>query len=109
MQQPYCCSLASDQWPEPTLQPGGDMQKLKVAAVSMNGLLGRADRNLNCIEQWSVRAKEASANLVLFPELVVHGHCDPNTWYNAESVPGGSSTQRLCRLAAKLNLFLCSG
>jgi N-carbamoylputrescine amidase len=85
------------------------MQKLKVAAVSMNGLLGQADRNLNCIEQWSVRAKEAGANLALLPELVVHGHCDPNTWYNAESVPGGPSTQRLCRLAAKLNLFLCVG
>ena len=85
------------------------MQKLRVAAVSMNGLLGQADRNLTCIEGWSTKAKEAGADLVLFPELVVHGHCDPNTWYKAEPVPEGPSTQNLCRLAAKLNLFLSVG
>jgi predicted amidohydrolase len=85
------------------------MQKLKVAAISMNGLLGQVDRNLSWIEQWSAKAKDAGADLALFPELVVHGHCDPNTWYNAESVPEGPSTQRLCQLAAKLNLFLSVG
>jgi predicted amidohydrolase len=85
------------------------MQMLRVAAISMNGLLGQADRNLSSIEQWSARAKEAGADIVLFPELVVHGHCDPNTWYSAESVPEGPSTQRLCRLAAKLNLVLSVG
>jgi N-carbamoylputrescine amidase len=85
------------------------MQKLKVAAVSMNGLLGQADRNQNSIEYWSKKAKEAEADLALFPELVVHGHCDPNTWYSAESVPEGPSTQRLCQLAARLGLFLSVG
>ncbi len=85
------------------------MQKLRVAAISMNGLLGQGHRNLSCIEQWSAKAKEAGADLALFPELVVHGHCDPNTWYNAESVPEGPSTQRLCELAGKLNLFLSVG
>ncbi|MEW5980254.1 MAG: nitrilase-related carbon-nitrogen hydrolase [Acidobacteriota bacterium] len=85
------------------------MQKLKVAAVTMNGLLGQADQNLKSIEEWSARAKDADADLVLFPELVVHGHCDPNTWYSAELVPEGPSTQRLCDLAAKLNVFLCVG
>lgn len=85
------------------------MQKLRVAAVSMNGLLGQAERNVSRIEEWSIKAKNAGAELVLFPELVVHGHCDPNTWYNAEPVPGGPSTQRLCQVAAKLGLFLCVG
>jgi len=85
------------------------MQKLKIAAISMNGLLGQADRNLNSIEQWSAKAKEAGADLALFPELVVHGHCDPDTWYHAESVPEGPSTQRLCQVATKLNLFLSVG
>jgi len=85
------------------------MQKLRVAAMSMNGLLGQVDRNLGCIEQWSAKAKEVGADLALFPELVVHGHCDPNTWYNAEPVPEGPSTQRLCQLAAKLNLVLSVG
>ncbi len=85
------------------------MQKLRVAAVTMNGLLGQAERNVRQIAEWSERAREAGAELVLFPELVVHGHCDPNTWYNAEPVPNGPSTQRLCELAARLGLFLCVG
>jgi predicted amidohydrolase len=85
------------------------MQKIRVAGISMNGLLGQTRENLNRIEQWSEKAKKEGAELVLFPELVVHGHCDPNTWYNAESVPEGPSTQRLCQLAARLRLVLCVG
>ena len=85
------------------------MQKLKVAAVAMNGLLGQTEENLKAIDQWAARAKASGANLVLFPELVVHGHNDPNTWYKAESVPNGPSVQHLCVLATKLNLFLSVG
>ena len=55
------------------------------------------------------RPKKRALTWRYFPELVVHGHCDPNTWYNAESVPEGPSTQRLCQLAAKLNLYLSVG
>lgn len=85
------------------------MQKIRIAAISMNGLLGQAEDNLNRIEQWSEKAKKEGAELVLFPELVVHGHCDPNTWYNAEAVPHGPSTRRLGQLAARLKLVLCVG
>ncbi|HZT31995.1 MAG TPA: nitrilase-related carbon-nitrogen hydrolase [Bryobacteraceae bacterium] len=85
------------------------MQKIKVAAITMNGLLGQAEQNLARIEQWARCARDAGAELALFPELVVHGHCDPDTWFNAEPVPGGPATQRLCRLARELGLFLCVG
>src|SRR5215831_16237472 len=88
---------------------GGCMQRIKVAAVSMNGLLGQAEQNLARIEQWARCAREAGAELVLFPELVVHGHCDPRTWYNAERVPDGPATQRLCGLARELGMFLSVG
>ncbi|MBI3695161.1 MAG: hypothetical protein HY238_10035 [Acidobacteria bacterium] len=85
------------------------MQKITVAAVTMNGLLGQAERNLESIEGWAEKAREAGAELALFPELVVHGHCDPRTWYNAEPVPAGPSTERLCRVAKRLGLVLCVG
>lgn len=85
------------------------MKKLRVAAVAMNGLLGRTHENLNAIDQWTSRAKDSGAELILFPELVIHGHNDPRTWYNAELVPDGPSVQHLCQLAKKLDVFLSVG
>ena len=73
------------------------MQKLKVAAVAMNGLLGQTQENLDAIDQWTNQAKDSGAELILFPELVIHGHNDPRTWYNAELVPDGPSFLKFCR------------
>ena len=75
----------------------------------MNGLLGEPERVLNHIAGWCERAAAEQANLVLFPELVIHGHCTPNTWDLAEAVPDGPSTQRLIQLARHYHLFLCAG
>lgn len=85
------------------------MQPTRVAAVSMNGLLGEPERVLAAIEGWCERAAGAQANLVLFPELVVHGHCTPNTWELAEAVPEGRSTQTLIELARRYHLTLSVG
>src|SRR5438105_15302764 len=84
------------------------METIRVAAVSMNSLLGQTERNLATIAQWCEEATREKAELVLFPELVVHGHCTPNTWELAEPVPG-PSTERLAQLAKKYRLFLCAG
>jgi len=65
------------------------MQSLRVAAVSMNSELGQPAKALASIAGWCQRAAEEQADLVLFPELVVHGHCTPNTWELAEAVPDG--------------------
>ena len=46
---------------------------------------------------------------MLFPELVVHGHCTPNTYELAERVPDGPSTQRLCRLANQYHVLISAG
>ncbi len=59
--------------------------------------------------RWCERAAEEKADLVLFPELVVHGHCTPNTWELAEPVPDGPSTRRLAQLAQRHRLVLCAG
>jgi predicted amidohydrolase len=56
------------------------MQTTRVAAVSMNGFLGQPKRVLAGIAGWCERAVAEKADLVLFPELVVHGQCTPNTW-----------------------------
>ena len=66
------------------------MRTTRVAAVSLNGWLGEPDKVLRAIDVWCERAAAERAELVLFPELVVHGHCTPNTWELAEAVPDGS-------------------
>jgi N-carbamoylputrescine amidase len=85
------------------------MQVTRVAAVSMNGLLGEPERVLDAIDVWCERAAAANADLVLFPELVVHGHCTPKTWELAEPVPEGPSTRRLSDLARRHRLVLSVG
>src|SRR3954463_1241785 len=85
------------------------MQTIRVAAVSMNGFLGEPERVLNSIAGWCERAAADKAEFVLFPELVVHGHCTPNTWDLAEPVPEGPSVQRLTQLARHYRQTLCVG
>src|SRR3954454_11515 len=85
------------------------MKTTVVAAVSMNGFLGQPDRVLHAIEGWCRKARGEGAELVLFPELVIHGHCTPNTWELAEPVPDGPSVRKLEEIAARLGLVLCAG
>jgi len=85
------------------------MQTVRAAAVSMNSELGKPDLALAAIAGWCERAGAEGAELVLFPELVVPGHCAPNTWDLAEPVPDGPSVQRLAALARKHDLFLSAG
>ena len=85
------------------------MRTTCVAAVSMNGFLGEPERVLQAIDAWCERAAAAGAELVLFPELVIHGHCTPNTWELAEPVPDGPSVRRLVDIARRRRLVLCAG
>ena len=85
------------------------MDSTRVAAVSMNGRLGEPERILDDIATWCARAAAERVDLVLFPELVVHGHCTPDTWALAEPVPAGRSVQRLVQLARQHRLVLCVG
>ena len=85
------------------------MQSLRVAAVSLNSELGKRTETLARIEKFSEQAVADRAELVVFPELIVHGHCTPNTWEIAEPVPGGESVEILCQIAQRLRVFLCAG
>jgi len=85
------------------------MQTLRVAAVSINSELGKRVEALRRIEHFCEQAVAEKAELVVFPELVVHGHCTPNTWEIAERVPEGESVEVLCGIARRLRIFLCAG
>jgi predicted amidohydrolase len=75
----------------------------------MNGFLGVPERVLAAIDNWCERASAEKVELVLFPELVVHGHCTPNTWHLAEPVPDGPSVTRLVQIARRHRLIVCVG
>jgi len=85
------------------------MQTIRIAAVSMNSELGKQQQTMDRIADFCEQAVSEKAELVLFPELVVHGHCTPNTWEVAEAVPAGPSTNRLVELAKRFGIFLCVG
>jgi predicted amidohydrolase len=85
------------------------MQTLRVAAISINSELGQPERALASITHWTARAVDAGAELLLFPELVVHGHCTPNTWEVAEPAPDGPSVRRLEAIAREHRVFLSAG
>lgn len=85
------------------------METIRVAAVSMNSLLGQTQRNLETMAEWCEKAAREKAELVVFPELVVSGHCSPNTWEVAEAIPDGPSVQRLIELARRYNTILSFG
>lgn len=85
------------------------MQTIRVAAVSINSPLGDVEGVLDAVEQWTRRAVEQGAELILFPELQIHGHCTPNTWDLAEAIPDGPSTRRVGEIAREYKSFLSIG
>ncbi|MCH2213260.1 MAG: hypothetical protein MK110_18320 [Fuerstiella sp.] len=85
------------------------MQSIRVAAVSINSPLGDVEGMLKSIDDWTQQAVNQGAELVVFPELQVHGHCTPNTWEIAESVPDGETIRRLEETAQKYKAFLSVG
>ena len=85
------------------------MKTMRVAAVSMNGFLGEPRRVLEGVDAWCGRAAGERADLVVFPELLIHGHCTPQTWSLAEAVPDGPSVARLAEIARLHGLTLAAG
>jgi predicted amidohydrolase len=49
------------------------MEKIIVAAVSVQNLIGQADKSIDNLKKWVALAREKGAELVLFPELNVNG------------------------------------
>jgi len=79
------------------------------AGHSWNGFLGEPEKVLSLMDGWCQQAADDGADLALFPELLIHGHCTPNTWEIAEPVPDGPSTKKIIQLAQAYNMFLSVG
>ncbi len=83
---------------------------ITVAAVQINGEIGKNEKNLLKIGNWMAEGSDSGADLVLFPELVITGHwCSSKSWSHAEKIPDGASVKRLEKLAAEHNITLSAG
>ena len=85
------------------------MESFKIAAVSMNSPFDELDWVFGQMDDYCREAANSAARLVLFPELLIHSHCNPRTWELAESVPDGPSVQRCIEMAKKYGLVLSVG
>ena len=85
------------------------MQNTRVAAVSINSPLGDVSGVIEAIEAWTQKAVDAGADLILFPELQIHGHCTPNTFQLAEEIPAGPSTQKMIEIAQRHEVAISIG
>lgn len=85
------------------------MESFRIAAVSMNSPFGQYQQVLDRMDEYCREAAEKGARLVLFPELLIHSHCNPQTWDLAEPVPEGPSTQACIAMAQKYGLVLSVG
>ena len=85
------------------------MQPFRVASVSMNSPFGERDWVFDQVGNWCRQAAEQNVRLVLFPELLLHGHCTPETWELAEPVPDGPATAAMVEVARETGLVLSVG
>ena len=95
------------------------MSRIKVASICPRMGLCDPRRNIATLEQWCIRAKDAGADLALFPEMFISGYVEQfmiDTGHasreqflaQAEPVPG-PSTQRLEQISSELGMFICAG
>ena len=95
------------------------MSSIKVAAISPRMALCDPYVNLKSVETWCVKAKDAGANLAVFPEIFITGYIEPfmidaghgdreKFLSLSEPVPG-PSTKRMEEISRATNLFICAG
>ncbi len=85
------------------------MESFKIASVSMNSPFGEYDWVLAQMDGYCRKAADAGVRIVLFPELLIHSHCNPQTWDLAEAIPDGPTTRRCIEMAANYGLVLSVG
>ena len=85
------------------------METFAAAAVTMNSVHGEYEETFRIMEAFCQEAASQDVRLILFPELILHGHCNPETWHVAESVPDGPSVRRLHDVAHATGLVISAG
>jgi predicted amidohydrolase len=84
-------------------------EKIKLALAQISSRRESKKENLQKIEEFTVKAKEQAADLVIFPELSLTGYVLHDQIYElAETIPG-PSTKRIEDLAKKTGMHIIFG
>jgi len=84
-------------------------QKFKVALAQISCKRGDKEANIQKIEEYTARARQQNAELVIFPELSLTGYTIRDELYDlAEHVPGPSTTA-IEKIAKKHEAFIVYG
>jgi predicted amidohydrolase len=84
-------------------------RKIKLALAQISSRRENKKENLRKIEEFTKKAKEEAADLVIFPELSLTGYVVHDQIYElAETIPG-PSTQRIEELAKKTGMHIIFG
>lgn len=81
---------------------------MKVAAAQISCALGDRDANLRKVHEYSERAKNAGAELIVFPEMTDTGYSMPVIRENA-SVWSKGAVQELKKIAKELSIAIVCG
>lgn len=91
------------------------MDNLKIAVAQFEPRDGDKEYNLSCIEELTAMAKKQGAEVISFHELSITAYTHLQNLSHAElmalaeEVPGGTSVQRLTRLARKYDMIVMAG
>ena len=84
-------------------------EKIKLALAQISSRRENKKENLQKIEEFTIKAKEQAADLVIFPELSLTGYVLHDQIYElAETIPG-PSTKRIEDLAKKTGVHIIFG
>lgn len=97
-------------YPTPNYENGDGMkQRFRVALAQINCQRGDKEANTQKIEEYTKRAKQQNADLVIFPELSLTGYTLGDELYKlAETIPG-PSTNRIERIAQEQEAYIIFG
>lgn len=83
------------------------MKDFRLAMVQHDSYLGKRKENFALTVEYVRKAKEAGADLVVFPEIGITGHAGHESIKEyAERVPEGESVQKLISLAKELDIYI---
>ena len=84
------------------------MERLKIALVQMQAIVGDVEANLKKISDFTLKAAQEKADFICFPELAVHGYRREGINQYSEKIPGRSS-QYIQELARNLGITIAVG
>jgi predicted amidohydrolase len=84
-------------------------ERIKLALAQISSRRENKKENLQKIEEFTIKAKEQAADLVIFPELSLTGYVVHDQIYELAEIIPGSSTKRIEDLAKKTGTYIIFG